>query len=179
MDELKRSVHEPLSDIASLEDAWKYHRLYAEWIRLYDHPLAGEKVYKAYIERINQDVSQDSQIFFVRMAIEYSLKHYTVYKNTHGLTRQYSTLPIDAFAKLVEQMIMHAASANEEDRHSAKVVLGTQILSIIVLCMAQRHEQEQEKFAQKPFLRILSGVLMNICQLGIQEIESQMLTALR
>ena len=75
-------------------------------------------------------------------------------------------------------MILRETASNDEDNNSAKIVLGTQILSIIVLCMAQRHEVEQETFSQKPFLRMLSGVMMNVCKMNAPEIVPQMLIAL-
>ncbi|GAB5590858.1 CCR4-NOT core subunit cdc39 [Umbelopsis nana] len=178
IDELKKSVHDPLSNVTSLDDVWSYHRLFAEWIRLFDHPLASDKVYQAFIDKINQDVSQDDRVLFIRLAIEYAVKHYVSFRGKAGLSKQYATSPIDAFAKLVEQMILHETSSNDEDNNSAKVVLGTQILSIIVLCLAQRHEVEQEKFSQKPFLRMLSGVMMNVCRMDAPGIEPPLLVAL-
>lgn len=115
---------------------------------------------------------------FIRLAIEYAVKHYISFRGNVGLSKQYATSPIDAFAKLVEQMILRETASNDEDNNSAKIVLGTQILSIIVLCMAQRHEVEQETFSQKPFLRMLSGVMMNVCKMNAPEIVPQMLVAL-
>lgn len=115
---------------------------------------------------------------FIRLAIEYAVNHYISFRGNAGLSKQYATSPIDAFAKLVEQMVLYETASNDEDNNSAKVLLGTQILSIIVLCMAQRHETEQDKFSQKPFLRMLSGVMMNICKMDAQGIEPQLLIAL-
>ncbi|CAO3672991.1 unnamed protein product [Umbelopsis ramanniana] len=178
IDELKKSIHTPLASLTTLDDVWSYHRLFAEWIRLFDHPLASDKVYRAFIDKINQDVSQDGRILFIRLAIEYAVKHYISFRGNAGLSKQYATSPIDAFAKLVEQMILRETASNDEDNNSAKIVLGTQILSIIVLCMAQRHEVEQETFSQKPFLRMLSGVMMNVCKMNAPEIVPQMLVAL-
>jgi hypothetical protein len=112
------------------------------------------------------------------LAIEYAVKHYISFRGNAVVSKQYATSPIDAFAKVVEQMIHRETASSDEDNNSAKVVLGTQILSIVVLCMAQRHEVEQDKFSQKPFLRMLSGIMVNICKMDAQDIVPQMLVAL-
>lgn len=45
-------MHTPLASLTTLDDVWSYHRLFAEWIRLFDHPLASDKVYQAFIDKV-------------------------------------------------------------------------------------------------------------------------------
>jgi len=88
--------------------------------------------------------------------------------------------PIDAFSKLVVLMIKYHADPTGANHEQAKVHYLTKILSIVVLVLAQSHEELGPHFQQKPFFRFFSSLLhdLHLTEANLQGAYIQTLLAI-
>lgn len=88
--------------------------------------------------------------------------------------------PIDAFSKLIVLLVKNQTDPTNVNNNTAKITQLSKILSIIVLVLAQQHEQRRHQFNQKPFLRLFSSLLndFNSYEHHFQPIYFQILSAL-
>ena len=107
------------------------------------HVLKGEEV---------------SSLFF-RMCTEVSVAHYTKQHAVGGTRASGIFSPIDTFAQLIVYLIKYHADPSGTNDERAKVHYLTKILSIIVLVLAQSHEEMGAHFQQRPFFRLFSSML--------------------
>ncbi|CAM0140611.1 CCR4-NOT core subunit cdc39, variant 2 [Umbelopsis sp. WA50703] len=158
--------------------------LFAEWVRLFQHPSSNEKAFTAFITQLSQqgvfNVEDISSMFF-RICTETSIDHAVKFKAlSEQATPAAAYQPIDAFAKLVVLILKMQVENAKGEADSAPVDQFTRVLSIIVLVLAQHHEHRRQQFNQKPFLRIFSSFLSEISQneQALQSIHFQLLEAL-
>ncbi|KAG0300239.1 hypothetical protein BGZ98_009334 [Dissophora globulifera] len=85
-----------------------------------------------------------------------SVESYIKYKVTNTAAAYQG---VDAFVKLIVTLVKHYSDPQGVNHSAAKVTYLTTLLSIIVLVLAQAHEQRRGQFNQKPFLRLFSGLL--------------------
>lgn len=127
--------------------------LFAEWTRLCEHPLTSESHYLRLLQKIRALTKDDDGIcFMLRMYAEICVSQYrtrSLRNSNIGMMRQ-----VDALAKLISYLIM--------TEKTAKVKLTNRALSVIVLVLARDHETSSENFNQKPFLALLSSVLVEL-----------------
>ncbi|KAI7825698.1 CCR4-Not complex component, Not1-domain-containing protein [Gamsiella multidivaricata] len=153
--------------------------IFAEWIRLYQLPTSNEKAYGAFINSIQQQgvlKGEEISSLFFRVCTEMSVESYLKYMTTNT-TAAYQG--VDAFVKLIVTLVKHYSDPHGVNNSTAKVTYLTTLLSIIVLVLAQAHEQRREQFNQKPFLRLFSGLLteMNVAYESSPGMYIQILTA--
>ncbi|KAI8604517.1 CCR4-Not complex component, Not1-domain-containing protein [Dissophora ornata] len=133
--------------------------IFAEWIRVYQLPTSNDKDYGAFINSIQQQgvlKGEEISSLFFRVCTEMSVESYIKYKVTNT-TAAYQG--VDAFVKLIVTLVKHYSDPQGVNHSGAKVRYLTTLLSIIVLVLAQAHEQRRGQFNQKPFLRLFSGLL--------------------
>ncbi|KAI8346449.1 CCR4-Not complex component, Not1-domain-containing protein [Mortierella sp. GBAus27b] len=133
--------------------------IFAEWIRVYQLPTSNDKDYGAFINSIQQQgvlKGEEISSLFFRVCTEMSVESYIKYKATNTAAAYQG---VDAFVKLIVTLVKHYSDPQGVNHSGAKVTYLTTLLSIIVLVLAQAHEQRRGQFNQKPFLRLFSGLL--------------------
>ncbi|KAF9185667.1 hypothetical protein BGZ51_002497 [Haplosporangium sp. Z 767] len=133
--------------------------IFAEWIRVYQLPTSNDKEYGAFINSIQQQgvlKGEEISSLFFRVCTEMSVESYIKYKVTNTAAAYQG---VDAFVKLIVTLVKHYSDPQGVNHSGAKVTYLTTLLSIIVLVLAQAHEQRRGQFNQKPFLRLFSGLL--------------------
>ncbi|KAF9430928.1 hypothetical protein BGZ94_002057 [Podila epigama] len=136
--------------------------IFAEWIRLYQVPTSNDKDYGAFINSIQQQgvlKGEEISSLFFRVCTEMSVESYIKYKVTNTAAAYQG---VDAFVKLIVTLVKHYSDPQGVNHSTAKVTYLTTLLSIIVLVLAQAHEQRRGQFNQKPFLRLFSGLLTDM-----------------
>lgn len=166
---------------ASLRDQLQY--LFAEWVRLYQHPSTTEKAQTAFLTQLSQQnifkVEDMSSLFF-RTCIELSVDRVLKFKQLPGQSPSAAYQLIDAFTKLVVGLIKLPADPANANSNAARVNQFSKVLSVIVLVIAQHHEQYRHQFNQRPFLRIFINLLSDLhaSEQQLQPIYVPILTAL-
>ncbi|CAO3574719.1 unnamed protein product [Mortierella alpina] len=133
--------------------------IFAEWIRVYQLPTSNDKDYGAFINSIQQQgvlKGEEISSLFFRVCTEMSVESYIKYKVTNTAAAYQG---VDAFVKLIVTLVKHYSDPQGVNHSEAKVTYLTTLLSIVVLVLAQAHEQRRGEFNQKPFLRLFSGLL--------------------
>ncbi|KAF9207336.1 hypothetical protein BGZ49_000688 [Haplosporangium sp. Z 27] len=133
--------------------------IFAEWIRVYQLPTSNDKDYGAFISSIQQQgvlKGEEVSSLFFRVCTEMSVESYIKYKVANTAAAYQG---VDAFVKLIVTLVKHYSDPQGVNHSGAKVSYLTTLLSIIVLVLAQAHEQRRGQFNQKPFLRLFSGLL--------------------
>ncbi|CAG8494332.1 7474_t:CDS:10 [Funneliformis mosseae] len=156
---------------------------FAEWVRVYHHPTSNEKTYASFIMRLQQHgvlKGEEISSMFFRVCTEMSVDHYLKQKATAQATPAIAYQAIDAFSKLIVLLVKYHSDPEGVNNNVVKINYLTKILSIIVLVLAQAHEQRRHQFNQKPFFRLFSSLLndLNSYEQQLQPIYFQILTAL-
>ena len=99
---------------------------------------------------------------FFRVCTEVSVDSYIKQKAVGGSPATGIFSPIDAFSRLIVLMIKYHADPTGANNEQAKVHYRTKILSIVVLVLAQSHEELGVHFQQKPFFRLFSSLLHDL-----------------
>ncbi|KDE03641.1 hypothetical protein MVLG_05891 [Microbotryum lychnidis-dioicae p1A1 Lamole] len=138
---------------------------FAEWVRLYQQSFSVEKSFVDFVVQLqNQGILKGEEIssLFFRVCAEVSVDSYIKHKAAGGSAATGIFQPIDAFAKLIVFMIKYHADPTGTNNDKAKVHYMTKVLSIIVLVLANSHEELGPHFQQKPFFRFFSSLLSNL-----------------
>lgn len=156
---------------------------FAEWVRVYQHPTSNEKIYATFIMQLQQQgvlKGEEISSMFFRVCTEMSVEHYLKQKAASHATPAVAYQAIDAFSKLIVLLVKYHSDPDGVNNNVAKINYLTKILSIIVLVLAQAHEQRRQQFNQKPFFRLFSSLLndLNSYEQQLQPIYFQILTAL-
>ncbi|KAI9490122.1 CCR4-Not complex component, Not1-domain-containing protein [Zychaea mexicana] len=159
--------------------------LFAEWVRLYQHPSTTDKAQKAFLTQLSQQTvlnSEDMSSLFFRVCVEMSIDRVVKYKQIPGQTPGAAYQLIDAFSKLVVGLIkLPVESASTSSGSNAiRVSQFSKVLSVIVLVLAQHHEQNRRQFNQRPFLRLFTCLLSDLhsSEQQLQSVYLPVLTAL-
>ena len=161
--------------------------LFTEWVRIYQHPTSTDNVLNAFVAQLSQQgifKMADVSSLFYRVCIETSIEHAIKFKQVPGQSPGLAYQPIDAFSKLIitllklQQPAVGTPTAEAQDL--ARVALFNKVLSIIVLVTAQHHEQRQQQFNQRPFLRLFTSLLSDLhaAEQQIQTVYVPMLTGI-
>lgn len=167
--------NEGTGDDANLREQLQF--LFAEWVHLVQHPNTTEKVQQNFVAQLSQQnffaVDGMSSLFY-RVCLEASIQHAIKYKQLPGsggnqppamATASLAYQPIDAFSKLVVELLQHQQLSSPDSAkqpNSAKLAQFSKILSVIVLILAQHHEQRRQQFDQRPFLRLFTSLLTDL-----------------
>ncbi|PWY99362.1 Not1-domain-containing protein [Testicularia cyperi] len=138
---------------------------FAEWVRLFQHSPNAEKSFIDYVTQLQtQGIlrGEDISSMFFRVCTEVSVDSYIKQKAVGGSPATGIFAPIDAFSKLIVLMIKYHADPTGANNEQAKVHYLTKILSIVVLVLAQSHEELGMHFQQKPFFRLFSSLLHDL-----------------
>lgn len=143
--------------------------LFSEWVRIYQHPTTSEKIMNAFVAQLSQQgvfKMADVSSTFYRICIESSIEHATKYKQLPGQSPALVYQPIDAFSKLIVTILKLqqpvAGTPTAEAQDNARVAMFSKVLSIVVLTIAQHHEQRQQQFNQRPFLRLFTSLFSDL-----------------
>lgn len=138
---------------------------FAEWARLFQHSPNPEKSFIDYVTQLQTQgilKGEDISSMFFRVCTEVSVDSYIKQKAVGGSAAMGIFSPIDAFSRLIVLMIKYHADPTGVNNEQAKVHYLTKILSIVVLVLAQSHEELGVHFQQKPFFRLFSSLLHDL-----------------
>ncbi|KAI8355165.1 CCR4-Not complex component, Not1-domain-containing protein [Blakeslea trispora] len=163
--------------------------LFSEWVRIYHHPTSSEKVLNAFVIQLSQQgilKMEDVSSLFYRICIETSIEHAIKFKQLPGQPSGLAYQPIDAFSKLVvnllklQQPSTPVGTPTAEAQDASRITLLNKVLSIVVLVAAQHHEQRQQQFNQRPFLRLFNSLFSDLhaAEQEIQTVYIPILTAM-
>ncbi|KAI9595324.1 CCR4-Not complex component, Not1-domain-containing protein [Syncephalis fuscata] len=136
--------------------------IFGEWVRLYQHPSSNEKSLNAFVDQVQQqNILQDENTFslFFRISIELATEIYQKQSTVPSSSSQAAYQPVDANAKLIALLVK---TFNEETGGISRAAYFRKILSIIVLVLVNEHELRRQEFNQKPFFRLLVGLLTEL-----------------
>ncbi|KAI9257630.1 CCR4-Not complex component, Not1-domain-containing protein [Sporodiniella umbellata] len=149
------------------------HVLFSEWIRLYQHPTSTDKMLKAFVTQLSQQnifKMEDMTSLFYRTCIEASVEHVIKHRQMPSQPVGLVYLPIDALSKLIVSLMElpqpPAEKSNTESADNIRVALLTKFLTHIISVMSKLHDQHQQQFDQRPFLRLFTSLL---CELHSSE----------
>ena len=156
---------------------------FAEWIRLFQHSANAEKSFIDFVVHLQgQGILKGEEIssMFFRVCTEVGVDSYIKQKAVGGNLMTGIFQPVDAFSKLIVLMIKYHADPTGQNNEQAKVHYLTKILSIVVLVLAQSHEELGPHFQQKPFFRLFSSLLheLHTAQSNLQGTYFQALLAI-
>lgn len=119
--------------------------VFSEWVRLYQHQSSNEKAFMAFVQQLQQGVfkSDDTNSLFFRIATETAISS--------------DSLTVDALSKLIAVLVRF---------HEGSVDFFSRVLTIILLVLCKHSKDKQLDFDQRPFYRLLSGILV---ELGLYE----------
>ncbi|KAI9256566.1 CCR4-Not complex component, Not1-domain-containing protein [Phascolomyces articulosus] len=170
LDDIRSTVQHQSKDLSSEEmstrDQLQY--LFAEWVRLYQHPSTTDKAQMAFLTQLSQQnalKNEDMSSLFFRVCIETSIDRVLKYKQIPGQSPGTAYQLIDAFSKLVVGLIKLPTGSPESSNSNTsatKINQFSQVLSVIVLILAQHHEQDKRLFNQRPFLRLFTCLLSDL-----------------
>ncbi|WFC98612.1 CCR4-NOT core subunit cdc39 [Malassezia yamatoensis] len=138
---------------------------FANWVRVYQQSSNPEKAFIDYVRQLqSQNVLKGEKIssLFFRVCTEVSVDHYLKQQAVGGTLASGLYSPADTFAKMIVYMVKYHADPLRVNDEQAKVHYLTKILSIIVLVLAQAHEDPDTKFPQRPFFRLYSSLLHDL-----------------
>ncbi|KAG0182584.1 hypothetical protein DFQ29_003364 [Apophysomyces sp. BC1021] len=185
MEEMRRRTQNPLEDIqgeeAGLRDQLQY--MFTEWVRLYQHPTTTEKAQNSFIMQLAQQnifKVEDVSMLFYRVCLDVSIEHAIKYKQLPGQSPGLAYQPTDALSKLIVGLIKLPVDGANVNHNSTRLKQFSDVLSVIVLILAQHHEQRQQQFNQRPFLRLFTSLLSDLhsSEQQLQPVYIPMLTAL-
>ncbi|KAJ1537025.1 hypothetical protein HK096_005081 [Nowakowskiella sp. JEL0078] len=156
--------------------------LFTEWVQLYSHPASNEKSQASFVHRLQlQGILKGEEVsyLFFRVCTEMSVDNFIKLKvsNTHpSLVYQ----AVDAFARLIVLLVRYYSDSGSPNASNNQIKLTTNILSIVVLVLVHSHEQHRASFNQRPFLRLFSTLLTDLCtyEEQLQPIYFQILSAI-
>ncbi|GAA6061543.1 hypothetical protein JCM10212_002750 [Sporobolomyces blumeae] len=143
---------------------------FAEWVRLYQQSYNVEKSFVEFVVQLQkQGILNGEEIssLFFRVCAEVSVDSYIKHKAAGGTPATGIFQPVDAFAKLITFMIKYHADPTGANNDRAKVHYMTKVLSIVVLVLANSHEELGPHFQQKPFFRFFSSLLSNLASIEL------------
>lgn len=138
---------------------------FAEWVRLFQHSPNVERSFVDFVTQLqSQGILKGEEIssMFFRVCTEVGVDSYIKQKASGGSFATGIFSPVDAFSKMVVLMIKYHADPAGAKHDQAKVHYLTKILSIVVLVLAQSHEELGPHFQQKPFFRLFSSLLHDL-----------------
>ncbi|KAG9303880.1 hypothetical protein G9A89_005790 [Geosiphon pyriformis] len=161
----------------------KLSYVFTEWVKLYQHPSSNEKAFTNFIMQLqNPGVLQgdETSTMFFRLCTEISVDSYLKQKAVMQTAPAVAFQAIDAFSKLIVLLVKYHSDPEGVNNNVAKVTYLTRIISLIVLVLAQAHEQRRQQFNQKPFFRLFTSLLndINSYEQQLQPIYFQIITNL-
>ncbi|TDL27216.1 Not1-domain-containing protein [Rickenella mellea] len=148
-------------------------KCFQQWVNVFQRSSVPEKSFVPYITQLTKQgilKAEDSSSFFFRVCTESSVDQYMKSVATGDYEHAFQAL--DAMSRLIVYIIKYHGDASGANNDQAKVHYLTKILSIVVLVLASRHEEQGPAFQQKPFFRFFSSLLSDL-----HSVEAQLGTA--
>lgn len=175
MEDLKKLIEEPYTDIKHDLDCLELRMLMAEWVRLCQHPMATEDIYISLAQRVMEFTKDDEgRCFFFRLCTETCVNHYLSFRSVSTLHHRRMIHLIDSVTKLVSTMVIEEKSSDK-----AKVKLLNDALSVMILVLSHHHETRGVNFNQKPFLRLFASLYNEISKIRTKSIDASALITFR
>lgn len=136
---------------------------FQQWVNIYQRSHTPEKSFVPYINQLTKQgilKAEDVSSFFFRVCAESSVSSYIKCVNSGEFGCAFQAL--DAMSRLIVYIIKYHGDASGLNNEQAKVHYLTKILSIIVLVLANMHEEQDLMFPQKPFFRFFSSLLNDL-----------------
>ncbi|KAL0088093.1 Not1 transcription factor [Phycomyces blakesleeanus] len=172
MQDLKQQISHPYTEISPNLDCLEMRILLAEWVRLCQHPMATEGIYRTLAKKVLQATQdEEGRCFFFRLCTETCVNQSLMFSPNNTSHQRRVGVTIDSFSKLVRYTIMVEPSKDDK----AKIKHLSDTLSIVILVLANHHQTRGTNFYQKPFLRLLSSMFSEISKIGIKSVESGMI----
>ena len=133
---------------------------FQQWVSTFQRSHSPEKAFVPFINQLlKQNIlkADDLSSFFFRVCAESSVNSYVKCIQAGEFT--YSFQALDAMSRLFVYMIKYHGGDNNDQ---GKVHYLTKILSIIVLVLADMHEEQGALFEQKPFFRFFCSLLNDL-----------------
>lgn len=136
---------------------------FQQWVNIYQRSHSPEKSFVPYINQLTKQgilKAEDVSSFFFRVCAESSVNSYVKCINSGEFA--YAFQALDAMSRLIVYIIKYHGDASGQNNEQAKVHYLTKILSIVVLVLANMHEEQGLLFPQKPFFRFFSSLLNDL-----------------
>ncbi|KAI0698481.1 Not1-domain-containing protein [Cytidiella melzeri] len=136
---------------------------FQQWVNIYQRSSTPEKSFVPFINQLTKQgilKIEDLSSFFFRVCAESSVNSYN--KCIAAGEFNYAFQALDAMSRLIVYIIKYHGDASGVNNEQAKVHYLTKILSIIVLVLANMHEEQGPEFQQKPFFRFFSSLLNDL-----------------
>lgn len=173
MNDLRNGLRQPLpaqapenTTVAKPENEQLHALLlkcFQQWVNVFQRSSTPEKSFVPYITQLTKQgilKAEDVSSFFFRVCAETSAAHYTACIAQGDYENQF--LALDAISRLIVYIIKYHGDATGTDNVHAKVHYFKKILSIVVLVVANMHEEQGIAFQQKPFFRFFSSLLNDL-----------------
>lgn len=133
---------------------------FQQWVNIFQRSHSLEKAFVPYITQLTKQgilKVEDMSSFFFRVCLEAGINSYL--KCAAAGEFDYAFQALDALARLIVYIIKYHGDASGVNNEQAKVHYLTKILSIVVLVLANTHEEQGAVFQQKPFFRFFSSLV--------------------
>lgn len=168
IDGLRKQVEEPYKDIKKDIDCLELRMLLAEWVRLCQHPMTTDDIFRTLAENVMKKTSEeDHRYFFFRICTETCINHYLIFRSVSTIHHRRMIHLIDSYTKLISAMVIE-----EKESDSAKIRLLNDALSVMILVLSYHHENKGIEFNQKPFLRLFSSLFNEVNKFSAKSIDN-------
>ncbi|OCH95284.1 Not1-domain-containing protein [Obba rivulosa] len=141
----------------------KLYVWFQQWVSIYQRSHSPEKSFVPFITQLTKHgilKAEDVSSFFFRVCAESSVSNYI--KCINNGEYSYAFQALDAMSRLIVYIIKYHGDASGVNNDQAKTHYLTKILTIIVLVLANMHEEQGPMFQQKPFFRFFSSLLNDL-----------------
>lgn len=141
----------------------KLYIWFQQWVNIFQRSHSPEKSFVPFINSLTKQgilKAEDVSSFFFRVCAESSVNSYV--KSVNAGDQTYAFHALDAMSRLIVYIIKYHGDATGVNNDQAKVHYLTKILTILVLVLANMHEEQGPAFQQKPFFRFFSSLLNDL-----------------
>ena len=136
---------------------------FQNWVNIFQRSHTPEKSFVPFISTLTKQgtlKAEDKSSLFFRVCAESSVDSYL--KCIEAGEFEYAFQALDAMSRLIVYMIKYHGDASGVNNEHAKVHYFSKILTIVVLVLANMHEEQGPAFQQKPFFRFFSSLLNDL-----------------
>jgi CCR4-NOT transcription complex subunit 1 len=136
---------------------------FQQWVNIFQRSHSPEKNFVPFITQLTKQgvlKVEDVSSFFFRVCAETSISSYL--KCVAAGDFDYAFQGLDAMSRLIVYIVKYHGDASGVNNDQAKVHYLTKILSIVVLVLANMHEEHGPAFQQKPFFRFFSSLINDL-----------------
>ncbi|KAI5983751.1 Not1-domain-containing protein [Pisolithus albus] len=136
---------------------------FQQWVTIFQRSHSSEKAFVPYITQLTKQgilKVEDVSSYFFRVCLEAGINSYL--KCVSSGEFDYTFQALDALSRLIVYIIKYHGDASGVNNDQAKVHYLTKILSIVVLVLANMHEEQGAVFQQKPFFRFFSSLVNDL-----------------